>query len=460
MLLRTFWDARLAQYAYLVGCQETGEALIIDPARYIAPYLEMAAAEGLHIVGSVETHIHADFVSGSRELAQATGAAVYLSAEGGTAWQYDYPSEDRVQLVRDGDRIIVGQVILQAMHTPGHTPEHMMYLLTDTRTSDQPLALFSGDCLFVGDVGRPDLLDQVAGTDDRREAAYQQYANVQHLRTLPDYLQVLPGHGAGSACGKALGSVPSSTLGYEKLVSPAFQFEDEAAFADWLLDGQPAMPHYFRQMKQVNRVGARLLSDLVSQPVDTSPAAISLQEGAIVIDTRPAAAYIEHHLPRTISIPAHLRSFSTYAGWYVDYAQPTYLFGFAETLSEAAEALRAIGVDDLVQAVITDDRPYPLALATITPQAAHDEQRLIVDIRNANELAEVRIADSLVIHMGDIPAHINTLPTDRPLAVICGSGVRSAIVASLLQSRGFTDVASVTGGIDAWQKNGLPIVTG
>ena len=225
MLLKYFYDEKLAQASYLVGCAKTGEALVIDPMRNVTPYLRAAEKEGLRITHVTETHIHADFVSGSRELAAATGATVYLSDMGDDDWKYGYADDPRVVLVRDGDFFMVGNIKVDVLHTPGHTLEHIAFQITDTAAADRPIGVFTGDFLFVGDVGRPDLLEEAAGYKGTKEpGARMQYQTVQKFKGMPDYLQIWPGHGAGSACGKALGAIPSTTLGYEKLFNPAFQY--------------------------------------------------------------------------------------------------------------------------------------------------------------------------------------------------------------------------------------------
>ncbi len=243
MLLKYFYDEKLAQASYLVGCAKTGEALVIDPMRNVTPYLRAAEKEGLRITHVTETHIHADFVSGSRELSATTGATIYLSDMGDDDWKYGYADDPRVMLVRDGDFFMVGNIKVDVLHTPGHTLEHIAFQITDTAAADRPIGVFTGDFLFVGDVGRPDLLEEAAGYKGTKEpGARMQYQTVQKFKTLPDYLQIWPGHGAGSACGKALGAIPSTTLGYEKLFNPAFQLADEDAFVRWLLGDSLSRP--------------------------------------------------------------------------------------------------------------------------------------------------------------------------------------------------------------------------
>ncbi|HEY8197968.1 MAG TPA: MBL fold metallo-hydrolase, partial [Gemmatimonadales bacterium] len=227
MLLRRFYDPKLAQASYLVGCTVTGEALVVDPTRDIDPYLQAADAEGFKVAHVTETHIHADFVSGARELAHRTGARLYLSEAGGDNWQYGYAGEADATLLREASRIKVGTVELEVLHVPGHTPEHLTLLVTDSATASEPMGAFTGDFIFVGDVGRPDLLERAARVrGSMQESARQLFRSLQRFRTQPDYLQIWPGHGAGSACGKSLGAVPQTTLGYEKRFNWAFGITD------------------------------------------------------------------------------------------------------------------------------------------------------------------------------------------------------------------------------------------
>ncbi|MBC7872284.1 MAG: MBL fold metallo-hydrolase, partial [Chitinophagaceae bacterium] len=309
MLLKYVYDDRLAQASYFIGCPGGGVAMVIDPARDITPYLQLEKETGLKIIGAAETHIHADFVSGGRELAAATGATLYLSAMGEGALAYDFAQVEAtgvsVVYVREGDTLNIGDVRLDVLYTPGHTPEHIIFQVTDTG-ADSSIGLFTGDCLFVGDVGRPDLLDATGNAVGTSEAgARQQYENVQRFKAMPDYLQVWPGHGAGSACGKALGAVPSTTIGYEKRFNPAFQQPDAEAFVAWLLDGQPEAPRYFAQMKRINRVGADLLH-MLHDPTrlgeETLLAAVKEMD-ALVIDTRPSSKFAAGHVRGTLNIP-------------------------------------------------------------------------------------------------------------------------------------------------------------
>lgn len=463
MLLKYFYDPHLAQASYMVGCQETGEALVIDPARDITPYLDAAKSAGLRITQVTETHIHADFVSGVRELAAATGAKMYLSDMGDEHWKYAFADANTV-LLHDGDSWMLGNVRLEAIHTPGHTPEHLIFQLTDTRAADRPMGLFTGDCLFVGNVGRPDLLEEAAGFVGTKEiGARGQFANVQRLKSMPDYLQIWPGHGAGSACGKGLGAVPSSTLGYEKLFNPAFQINDEAAFVRWLLEDQPESPRYFGQMKCINKLGPALLSELIEPQCIADQAELKrLVESYLVIDARPVKAYADGHLLGTVNIPGTSQKFSTYAGWYVNYDQPTYLIADETDIPELLNELRAIGVDDIPayfpSSVVEAGGTQLRYVDTDEAQAMLKGQNAyLLDVRGRTEYAESRIPGAHNIPMGYVPNHLPELPRDVPLIVQCGSGIRSQVVASLLEKHGFTNVVNLKGGIDAWKKSGLPV---
>lgn len=261
MLLRYFYDEKLAHASYLVGCQKTGDAIVIDPSRNIKPYLQFAKEEGLNIVAAAETHIHADFVSGAREIGVTHQAKLFLSDEGDADWKYQYVDEIKHQLVKDGDRFSIGKLIFEVMHTPGHTPESISFLLTDRGSNaDRPIGIFTGDFVFVSDVGRPDLLEKAAGIKGTADCgARAMFKSLLKFKQLPDYLQVWPAHGAGSSCGKALGAIPSSTVGYEKLFNWSMTYTNEKDFVKALLEGQPEPPKYFSVMKQINKKALRCL---------------------------------------------------------------------------------------------------------------------------------------------------------------------------------------------------------
>ncbi len=460
MILETFVDPALAQVSYLVGCQQTGEALVIDPARDITPYLESAARHGLRITQAAETHIHADFVSGLRELCTETSARMICSAEGGAAWHYAYSMPDML-LLQDGDTWMVGNIQMQAIHTPGHTPEHMVFLFTDTLAADLPMGIFTGDCLFVGDVGRPDLLETALGVSGAGNiGSAEQFESLEILKQLPDYLLVFPGHGAGSACGKSLGDVASSSLGYEKLFNPALQFDDVGEFSKWLLSGQPETPTYFTQMKRVNREGPALLASL-HEPEELEGFILNdaLIEGQ-VIDARTADEFNEAHVANTLNIPG-VQKFPMYAGWLVDYSKPVYLICDPEAVRVLTRQLRSIGLDNVVgyfPPLEVEEYDQMLPVVDIAEvQDLLSGGALILDVRAKSEYDEAHIPGAIHAFYGTLARQLDTLPSDRTLLVTCASGIRSQIATSLLQKHGFQNVLLIDGGMNAWQAYGLPV---
>lgn len=468
MLVRRFYDTKLAQASYLIAAMDTGEAVVIDANRDVEQYLRAAADDGVRITHVTETHIHADYLSGSRELAVETGATLLLSAEGGPDWQYAFATDAHATLLRDGDTFNVGSVRVDVMHTPGHTPEHLIFLVTDTHTATEPLAAVTGDFVFVGDVGRPDLLERAArvvGTMDA--AARMLFTSLQRFKALPDFLQIWPGHGAGSACGKALGAVPQTTLGYERRFNWAFKISDEQTFVDQVLAGQPDPPRYFAEMKRLNKVGPRLRSEVPApQHQPASRLEGLLEAGSLVIDARSAADYAAGHIPGTVNIPLN-KAFTTWAGWLVPYTSDFYLLvdaNAAEMLERARMDLAMIGLDRVAGYFFWDDlaalHPRTETTGQITENKLADELRAgrvhVVDVRSVAEWREGHLAGAQHIPLGDLRERAGEVPRDRPVVVHCLGGTRSAIAASLLQAHGIKDVLNFAGGYNAWRAAGLP----
>lgn len=460
MLLKYFYDETLAQASYLVGCARTGEALVIDPMRNVEPYLTAAAKEGLRITHVTETHIHADFVSGVRELAARTGAAMYLSDTGDASWKYAYPEAERAILVRDGDTWMVGNIKVEVVATPGHTLEHIAFLITDTAGADAPMGIFTGDFLFVGDIGRPDLLEEAAGFVGTKEpGARMQFHTVEHFKALPDYLQVWPAHGAGSACGKALGAIPSSTLGYEKRFNPAFQIAGEDEFVHWLLSGQPEPPRYFARMKHVNKVGPALLSELAAPAVvSREQLEAAIAAGDLVVDLRPQAEFAAGHLAGSLSVPMTTAMYSTYLGWFVDYSRPTYLIlPEGAELDQVLTTLRFIGIDDIpgylpAAALGEGLTPLPTVSVAELAEALSRGDSQILDVRGQTEYDEVHVAGALHIPLGFLPKNLERIPRDRPVLVHCASGYRAQVATSLLRRLGFSNVATLVDPTARWKE--------
>ena len=468
MLLKYFYNQKLAHASYMVGCQALGEAIVIDPGRDIDLYQREAKANDMQIVGAVETHIHADYVSGARELAAQTNAKLYLSDEGDADWKYQFAAQHDHQLVKDGDTFSVGNIRFEVMHTPGHTPEHISLIITDGANADQPMGIFTGDFVFVGSTGRPDLLEKAAGIAGTAElGAQQMYQSLQRFKQLPDYLQVWPAHGAGSACGKGLGSIPSTTVGYEKLFNPMLQIDDEGVFTQTLLDGQPESPKYFAQMKKVNKAGPRILQDMLAPewlPANRLPGL--LQARSIVVDTRPAAQFSQRHLPGTINIPASM--LAAWAGWLVKYDQPFYMVIDAEKSATALADLAYIGLDNVGGLFHTDvidtlggEGQALQSYAEISPQNLQqligEQEVTLIDVRNDAEWAEERIPNARHYMLGYLADHADEIANGKPIAVHCRSGARSAVGASVLKAHGAKEVINMTGGILAWQAAGLPV---
>lgn len=469
MLLRYFFDQKLAHASYMVGCQTTGEAIVIDPGRDIEPYLAAAQAEGLRLTAAIETHIHADFVSGARELAERSGATLHLSDEGDDNWKYQYISVYPHRLLKDGDTFKIGNIRFEVWHTPGHTPEHLSFVVTDTAGANQPMGIFSGDFVFVGDVGRPDLLEKAVGVAGAAESgARQMFHSLQRFKTLPDFMQVWPAHGAGSVCGKALGAIPSSTVGYEKLFNAALSYTDEAKFVTALLEGQPEPPRYFAVMKQVNKHGPAVLHRLpLPEQLPANRLDSLLAEGATIVDTRPTEAFAAAHIPGTINLP-FTNSFTTWAGWLLDYERPFYLIADASTVPHIVRDLAYIGLDNVggyveTTAIVTWPRAekslqsYGLTTASHLAEKAASGELLVLDVRNRHEWDAGHIPGAYHLMLGYLPQRLGELPSDKPIVVQCQSGARSAIGVSLLQAKGFTQVMNLSGGIDSWLAAGLPV---
>jgi hydroxyacylglutathione hydrolase len=470
MLIRQVADDKLAQYAYLVGCQQTGEAIVIDPERDVDQYLALAAREGLRLVAVAETHIHADFLSGSRELAaRVPGLRVYLSAEGGQDWAYAWPAQDGLDavLLRDGDTFRTGHIELRAWHTPGHTPEHLSYVVTDHGAgATVPMAIFSGDFLFVNDLGRPDLLESAVGVRGAMQgAARRLHASALQLDAVEDFVQVWPGHGAGSACGKALGAIPTTTVGYERRVSPALAraAEGEQAFVDFILADQPEPPLYFAEMKHLNRAGAEVLGGvptprrLTADEVD----ALAGRDDVQVVDTgRDRRQFLAGHLPGALYAPLD-KSFTTTVGSMLDPALRIVLLADESSVDEAVRDLMRIGYDGLIgwapASVVDELRDRGTKLAAIESIDFPELERrraadaiAVLDVRTASEYRARHIPDATNIAHTRLRARLDELDTTKPIYVHCAAGARAAVSAALVARAG-RDVVHVDGTFAAWQ---------
>jgi hydroxyacylglutathione hydrolase len=467
VIVRRFYEPALAQASFLFGCGASGQAIVIDPQRDVDVYIHAASADNLRITHVTETHIHADFLSGSRELANRTGALLLLSDEGDASWKYAFASEG--QLIRNGDRIIVGNIKIDVVHTPGHTPEHLSFLITDGAVADVPIAAATGDFIFVGDVGRPDLLERAANIKGTMEqSARTLYRSLQAFNRYEEWLQIWPGHGAGSSCGKGISAVPHSTLGYERRFNWAFRMPSEDAFVANVLAGQPDPPTYFATMKRMNQEGPRLLGGFATPPrLHDADLADTVTSGGLVIDTRPAHDYASGFLAGTLNLPL-TSSFVTWAGWLVPYTQDFYLLlgeNAESRLPEIVRALALIGLDRIAgyfAPTALAHAPSPLAqIREIEPTALAamrgSETPVVIDVRHDGEWNSGHLPAAIHLPLGHLAEHLAELPKDQPLVTQCQSGNRSAIAASVLHRHGFSDVSNLVGGYAAWEHAGLPV---
>ncbi|WP_433875720.1 rhodanese-like domain-containing protein [Sinomonas atrocyanea] len=457
MLLERIYDEDLAQAGYMIGCQAKGEAIVVDARRDIAPYLELAAANGMKIVAVTETHIHADYLSGTRELAAATGATMYVSGEGGDDWQYGFEAE-RLQ---DGSQITLGNITIKALHTPGHTPEHLSFLITDGAFADQAGYLLSGDFVFAGDLGRPDLLDEAAGgVNTRFEGARLLFKSLQEkFLTLPDHVQVHPGHGSGSACGKALGSIPSTTVGYERLFSwwaPYLAANDEEGFVNELLDGQPDAHAYFGRMKRQNRQGPAVMGERGELPqLDNAAIAEDLAADHITfVDTRHNAEVHGGTVAGSLNIPAGGKM-ATYGAWaYNPEADSRPLVLLAPDQASAREMqdhLVRVGIDNVAGFTPTlDGLPMETPKLLAPKELERFDAALLLDVRNKGEFAAGNIPGSVQLSASRVLWHTDQLPSDGVIVSYCQSGVRNSVAASALRRAGY-DVVELDGSYAGWK---------
>ncbi|HLR36431.1 MAG TPA: MBL fold metallo-hydrolase [Chitinophagaceae bacterium] len=463
MFFQHIYDQTLAQGSYVIGCQQTGEALVIDAKRDIDTYLEVAKENELKITCIAETHIHADFLCGSRELAAVTGAKMYLSDEGGEGEQYEFSHEG----MHDGDLIHVGNLSLKVLHTPGHTPESVSFLLTDHPASEEPVMIFTGDFVFVGDVGRPDLLEESAGMKGtKEEGAKQMFASLQLFLGLPDFVQVWPAHGAGSACGKSLGAVPSSTVGYEKKQNWALQFgNDEKGFIDKLLEGQPEPPRYFSMMKVLNKVARPLKIGIPKIPLLTkNEFEDALDKGLKVIDARSDEDFGDGHLPGTINIQ-NTDAFATWMGWMVDYQEPFVLIAKEEEIEEIARKLMRIGLDNVYGYFsnlgdFVFDLDFGELMETDDVKQLFEENKAlqIVDVRGSSEYASGHIKGAKHVFVATLEENLDQLDKDKETVVYCQSGMRSALAYSLLKKNGYENVKNYCKGMTGWLAAGCQVI--
>ncbi|HET7522756.1 MAG TPA: MBL fold metallo-hydrolase, partial [Acidimicrobiales bacterium] len=464
MIFTQHYLACLSHASYLIGDEVTGRAVVVDPRRDIGVYLEEADAKGLSIERVIETHLHADFLSGHLELAATTGAVISF----GVGAELDFPSEP----LAHGQRLELGDVWLEILATPGHTPESICVVVYEHRDDRVPYGVLTGDTLFVGDVGRPDLLaSRGTGFDAPRLGRLLYRSLLEQLLKLPDETRVFPAHGAGSSCGKQLSSETSSTLGEQRRSNYALQPMTEDQFVDAVTEGQPVRPHYFTFDAQRNRQQHRLLDESIA------PAEMPLAEllervaaGSIPLDTREPSDFAAGHFRGAINVGLHGR-FAEWAGDVLDPDSEIVLVGDPASALESSVRLARIGFDKVVGSLAD-----PHELFGLRPDLVEASSRLtieqlaelvglvtdlqLVDVRNPGETVAGTLSGAKVIPLAQLVDRLDDLDRTTPVVVHCAGGYRSLIAASLLSHTGFGDVSDLIGGYGAWTAAGLPVSRG
>ncbi|RMH69067.1 MAG: MBL fold metallo-hydrolase [Actinomyces sp.] len=448
----------LSQASYLIGDETTRKAVVVDPRRDIEAYLESARQRDLEIVMIIETHFHADFLSGHLELAERTGATIAY----GPGARTEFPSRN----LADGECIELGEVTLRALHTPGHTPESLCVLVYETRADlpegegwGRPHAVLTGDTLFIGDVGRPDLLSSVGLTAE--ELAGQLHDSLQRLLTLPDEVRVFPGHGAGSACGKNLSTETTSTIGEQRRTNYALQPMSREEFIGVVTEGQPVPPAYFPFDAVRNRQLHDLLDERLAPPALTLDEVIRHQRaGAVVVDTRSPDEFARGHLVGALNVGLEGR-FAEYAGAMIQPGAPIVLVGAPGTEADARNRLARVGFDNVIGHLpaldtILADHPDEVVTSRRVDVAELDRARAevtdlqLVDVRQPGETAGGVIEGAITIPLTRLNAELARLDAARPTIVYCAGGYRSSIAASRMAAAGFADVSDLVGGYNAW----------
>jgi hydroxyacylglutathione hydrolase len=456
MYFEQFYLGCLAHASYMMASE--GEAVVVDPQRDVDIYLQAAEANHVTIRHIFETHLHADFVSGHRELAARTGATIYMGKEAGATFPHVG--------VGDGFELHVGNIAIRALETPGHTPESICLVIADEEKSPAPWALLTGDTLFLGDVGRPDLSKRHTPV----QLAGMLYDSLHNkILRLADDVLVYPAHGAGSLCGRNMRAERVSTIGTERLTNYALQIKSREEFVRQLTSNLPTRPEYFSQDAEINRSGAVALSDLPALPV-LEPAELKtiLAEGGIALDVRSGEQFAAGHVPGSVNI-ALSGQFASWAGALLGLAaRPVLIADSEEQAAEARMRLARIGLEDargFLQSGIAAWSGAGLPLATVRQVSVEEldaqlraERLQVLDVRREAEWESGHVEDATWWPLDNFKIAPPEIDNNLPIAVHCKSGYRSIIACSLLQRAGFRDVINVIGGFDAWQQAKLPVV--
>ncbi|GLW99048.1 MBL fold metallo-hydrolase [Microtetraspora sp. NBRC 16547] len=458
MIFTQYYLDCLSQASYLIGDETSGRAVIVDPRRDVSEYIADAEARGLKIEEVINTHFHADFIAGHLEMAARTGAWIGY----GHRAEAEYP----IRKLTEGERIELGEVVLEILETPGHTPESISVLVYEHASDAVPYGVLTGDALFIGDVGRPDLLASLGMTAD--QLGRMLYDSVQRkLMALPDEVRVFPAHGAGSACGKNLSTERQSTIGHQRLTNYACAPMSEEEFLSIVTEGQPPAPGYFVFDAVLNRKNHELFDvDAHARPLSAEEFLARRAAGAVVVDARDAQEFALGHLRGSLNIPADGR-FAEWAGTVVKPGSEIIVITPQGREDEIVTRLARIGLDTVTGYLVEPETAF-LAVPGEIAQASRvtvDELReafegaeapAVIDVRNAGEVANGAIETAVNIPLAELPARLSEIPADRPVVVHCKGGARSAIAASLLRHQGRDRVSDLLGGYDAWQRAVTP----
>jgi len=442
----------LSLASYLIADEGTKRAILVDPRRDINEYLADAEARGFTIEGVINTHFHADFLAGHLEVAAATGAWIGY----GQRAEAEYP----IRRLADGERISLGDVTLEIMETPGHTPESISVLVYEHADDPVPYGVLTGDALFIGDVGRPDLLASLGYTAE--ELASMLYDSIQRLMRLPDSVRVFPAHGAGSACGKNLSTERQSTIGEQRRTNYACAPMSREEFIKLVTSGQPSAPSYFAFDAVLNRKTRELFDHTrLARPLDAKEFAALRAEGALVIDARDPQEFAAGHVRGSLNVPIDGR-FAETAGSVASPDRTLLVIAPQDREEEVITRLARIGFDRVAGYLREPDHAFLEMIADLSrasrltvPQLREvleqDEPPVVLDVRNAGEREKGTIDGSLHIPLAELPRRLDEVPTDRPAVAFCAGGYRSSVAASLLRSAGHPDVSDLIGGYTAWQ---------
>ena len=461
MYVEQFFVEGLGCASYLVGCEAEGVAAVIDPERDVRRYQEAAARRGLKITHIIETHLHADHVSGNTDLAARTGAQIYLHDAAGAQFPH--------QAMKDGDILELGAVRIEVRHTPGHTPESVTLLVSDTKRAQEPWMALTGDLLFVGDVGRPDLV----GAEAARGLAGELYESLfDKILPMNESLLIYPGHGAGSLCGRTIGSVRSTTLGFEKRNNPSLAVHEKEAFIEYMTHNLPEQPGNHRRIKSMNRQGPKPLGELRPQPLSIREAIPHFQRGAALLDMRPKEEYVKLHVPGSVQIAAD-EQLSSRIGFLLSPEQPIVLLLEDETAyTRALYSLARAGYESVAGYLAEGMQGWVAAGLPVTSGDIQDvsapelkalladgsgSRPVVVDVREPWEYAQGHIPGAVLIPLGQLASRLGELDPSIPVAAVCASGNRSQSAAALLGQKGFTKVYNLLDGMYGWQSSGYEI---